>query len=86
MRPDRHAQLAAMLEREARAAGRVPTTERAADALLGPLDYRAAFTERSRLRPKLGARILVDAPAAAAVVEAGRTTGFRVAEPSYTFE
>jgi len=43
---DRHAQLAAMLEREhARGAG-VPDLERAADALLGPLYYRAIFTDQ----------------------------------------
>ena len=43
---DRHAQLAAMLEREAERGGSVPTTEQAADALLGPLYYRAVFTGR----------------------------------------
>jgi AcrR family transcriptional regulator len=45
---DRHTQLAAMLERErARDSGaEVPTVERAADALLGPLYYRAIFTDR----------------------------------------
>lgn len=41
---DRHAQLAAMLEREASRGGRVPDVERAADLLLGPLYYRAVFT------------------------------------------
>ncbi len=43
---DRHAQLAAMLDREAERGGAVPTTEQAADALLGPLYYRAVFTGR----------------------------------------
>lgn len=43
---DRHAQLEAMLERERGRGGAVPTLERAADALLGPLYYRALFTER----------------------------------------
>jgi AcrR family transcriptional regulator len=48
---DRHAQLTAMLERErSRRSGRsadesaVPDVERAADALLGPLYYRAIFS------------------------------------------
>jgi AcrR family transcriptional regulator len=45
---DRHAQLTAMLERERarRSEGEpvVPDVERAADALLGPLYYRAIFT------------------------------------------
>jgi AcrR family transcriptional regulator len=41
---DRHAQLAAMLERERARGGSVPDVERAADALLGPLYYRAIFT------------------------------------------
>lgn len=41
---DRHAQLTAMLERTR--GGRVPDVERAADALLGPLYYRAIFTSR----------------------------------------
>ncbi len=47
---DRHAQLAAMLERERsrRPADEpgVPDVERVADALLGPLYYRAIFTDR----------------------------------------
>jgi hypothetical protein len=43
---DRHAQLAAMLERERTRGGSVPDVERAADALLGPLYYRAIFTDR----------------------------------------
>jgi AcrR family transcriptional regulator len=42
---DRHAQLAAMLERERARGGAVPAHERAADALLGPLYYRAIFTD-----------------------------------------
>ncbi|TCO53627.1 TetR/AcrR family transcriptional regulator [Actinocrispum wychmicini] len=41
---DRQEQLAAMLEREQSRGGRVPTVDRAADALLGPLYYRAVFT------------------------------------------
>lgn len=41
---DRHAQLEAMLERERSRDGTVPTLERAADALLGPLYFRALFT------------------------------------------
>ncbi len=40
---DRHAQLAAMIER---GGGDAPDVERAADALLGPLYYRAIFTDR----------------------------------------
>ncbi|MCW2722469.1 MAG: transcriptional regulator [Pseudonocardia sp.] len=43
---DRHAQLAAMLDRERSRSGTMPDVERAADALLGPLYYRAIFTER----------------------------------------
>jgi Tetracyclin repressor-like, C-terminal domain len=47
---DRHAQLSAMLERERsrRSEGEstVPDVEQAADALLGPLYYRAIFTDR----------------------------------------
>lgn len=42
---DRHAQLEAMIARERSRDGAVPTLERAADALLGPLYYRALFTE-----------------------------------------
>ncbi|MEA2266341.1 MAG: hypothetical protein QOE27_1924 [Solirubrobacteraceae bacterium] len=41
---DRHAQLAAMLERESARGGDPPPVERAADSLLGPLYYRALFT------------------------------------------
>ena len=41
---DRHAQLAAMLERERSRGGATPDVERAADALLGPLYYRAVFS------------------------------------------
>jgi AcrR family transcriptional regulator len=44
-RGDREEQLAAMIERERARGNRVPTVERAADALLGPLYYRAVFTE-----------------------------------------
>ncbi|MEV6850050.1 TetR/AcrR family transcriptional regulator [Actinoplanes sp. NPDC051411] len=43
---DRHAQLAAMLDREQARGGAVPEVDRAADALLGPLMYRAVFTDR----------------------------------------
>ncbi|TCK21552.1 TetR-like C-terminal domain-containing protein [Pseudonocardia endophytica] len=43
---DRHLQLTAMLTREAERGGTVPTTEQAADALLGPLYYRAVFIGR----------------------------------------
>src|SRR3954471_9681294 len=46
-RGDREDQLAAMIERERARANPVPTVERAADALLAPLYYRAVFTERS---------------------------------------
>ena len=42
---DRHAQLAAMLERERSRGGAAPDVSRAADALLGPLYYRAIFTD-----------------------------------------
>jgi AcrR family transcriptional regulator len=44
---DRHTQLAAMLERELSRGGTPPTVERAADALLGPLYYRAVFSGQS---------------------------------------
>jgi AcrR family transcriptional regulator len=44
-RGDREEQLGAMLDREAARGGAVPTVERAADTLLGPLYYRAVFTE-----------------------------------------
>ncbi|RZT87183.1 TetR family transcriptional regulator [Pseudonocardia sediminis] len=44
---DRHAQLTAMLDRErARGGTGTPSTEETADALLGPLYYRAVFTSR----------------------------------------
>ncbi len=43
---DRHAQLGAILERETSRGGTTPDLERAADALLGPLYYRAIFTNR----------------------------------------
>jgi AcrR family transcriptional regulator len=45
-RGDREDQLAAMIERERARGNPVPTVERAADALLAPLYYRAVFTER----------------------------------------
>lgn len=40
---DRHAQLGAIIERERARGGKAPTVERAVDALLGPLYYRAIF-------------------------------------------
>jgi AcrR family transcriptional regulator len=40
---DRHAQLGAIIERERARGGKVPSVERAVDALLGPLYYRAIF-------------------------------------------
>lgn len=43
---DRHAQLAAMIERERSRGVDVPEVERAADALLGPLYFRALFSGR----------------------------------------
>lgn len=43
---DRHAQLEAMLERERSRGGEAPNVEEAADALLGPLYYRAVFTRQ----------------------------------------
>jgi len=46
-RGDREDQLAAMIERDRARGNAVPTVERAADALLAPLYYRAVFTERS---------------------------------------
>lgn len=56
---DRHAQLEAMLERERSRGGTVPGVEHAADALLGPLYYRAVFRAHA-LEPGW-ARALVDA-------------------------
>ena len=58
---DRHAQLSAMLERERSrdASADVPDIERAADALLGPLYYRAIFSARPA--PPHRARELVGA-------------------------
>ena len=50
LRGDRQAQLEAMLERERARGGAVPTVERVADAVLGPLYYRAVFTERAGRR------------------------------------
>jgi len=44
---DRRAQLEAMLERERSRGGEPPDVERASDALLGPLYYRAVFTGQS---------------------------------------
>jgi AcrR family transcriptional regulator len=41
---DRHHQLAAMLDRETARGGSRPSVEEAADALLGPIYYRALFT------------------------------------------
>jgi AcrR family transcriptional regulator len=58
---DRHAQLSAMLARERSRDGspEVPDVERAADALLGPLYYRAIFSGRPASAE--WARELVDA-------------------------
>jgi AcrR family transcriptional regulator len=42
---DRHAQLQAMLEQASARGERVPDVQRAAEALLGPLYYRALFTD-----------------------------------------
>ncbi|GHF39826.1 TetR family transcriptional regulator [Amycolatopsis bartoniae] len=42
---DRHAQLEAILERERSRGGRTPSVEEASDGLLGPLYYRALFTQ-----------------------------------------
>lgn len=42
---DRHAQLTAMLERERDRGGAAPDVERASDVLLGPIYYRALFTD-----------------------------------------
>ncbi|RKS75239.1 AcrR family transcriptional regulator [Motilibacter peucedani] len=61
---DRHAQLAAMLEREQGRGGSAPGLEAAVDSLLAPLYYRAIFTEaaappdwaRERVDALLGAR------------------------------
>jgi AcrR family transcriptional regulator len=44
-RGDREDQLSAMIERERARGNPVPTVERAADALLGPLYYRAVLTQ-----------------------------------------
>jgi AcrR family transcriptional regulator len=46
-RGDREEQLAAMIERERARGNAVPTVDRAADALLAPLYYRAIFTEHA---------------------------------------
>ncbi|GAB2882362.1 TetR/AcrR family transcriptional regulator [Streptomyces mayteni] len=43
---DRHAQLAAILDRERSRGGAAPEVERTADLLLGPLYYRAVFMDR----------------------------------------
>jgi AcrR family transcriptional regulator len=56
---DRHAQLTAMLERERSRGGSAPDVDRASDALLGPLYYRALFSGRP-VEPDW-ARGLVDA-------------------------
>ncbi|MFE2422722.1 TetR/AcrR family transcriptional regulator C-terminal ligand-binding domain-containing protein [Streptomyces hokutonensis] len=42
---DRHDQLGAIIERERARGGKVPSVERAIDTLLGPLYYRAIFSE-----------------------------------------
>jgi AcrR family transcriptional regulator len=46
-RGDREDQLAAIIERERARGNAVPTVERAVDALLAPLYYRAVFTGRA---------------------------------------
>lgn len=43
---DRHDQLSAIIEREQARGGKVPELERAVDTLLGPLYYRAIFSDR----------------------------------------
>jgi AcrR family transcriptional regulator len=43
---DRHEQLTAIIERERARGGAVPDVERAVDLLLGPLYFRAIFSER----------------------------------------
>ncbi|MFG2308662.1 TetR/AcrR family transcriptional regulator [Streptomyces sp. NPDC048566] len=43
---DRHAQLSAIIERERARGGAAPDVESAVDALLGPLYYRAIFSDR----------------------------------------
>ncbi|WP_333767763.1 TetR/AcrR family transcriptional regulator [Streptomyces sp. IBSBF 2435] len=43
---DRHEQLGAIIERERARGGGVPQLERAVDTLLGPLYYRAVFSDR----------------------------------------
>jgi AcrR family transcriptional regulator len=43
---DRHAQLAAIVERERSRGGQAPDVEHAVDLLLGPLYFRAIFTQR----------------------------------------
>jgi AcrR family transcriptional regulator len=62
---DRHEQLAAMLERERSRGGDAPQVEQAADALLGPLYYRAIFTgtpgEPGWARQLVGTLLGVDA-------------------------
>jgi AcrR family transcriptional regulator len=42
---DRHAQLAAILDRQRARGGKAPTVARAVDALLGPLYYHALFVD-----------------------------------------
>jgi AcrR family transcriptional regulator len=43
---DRHTQLEAMIQRERNRGNEAPDADRAADILLGPLYYRATFTDR----------------------------------------
>ncbi|WP_181783270.1 TetR/AcrR family transcriptional regulator C-terminal ligand-binding domain-containing protein, partial [Pseudonocardia pini] len=45
-RGDREYQLAAMLDRERGRGGEPPAVEQATDVLLGPIYFRAVFTER----------------------------------------
>jgi AcrR family transcriptional regulator len=55
---DRRAQLAAMLERERSRGGAVPDVARAADALLGPLYYRAIFAPGLPVEPEWGPQLV----------------------------
>ncbi|ODT98630.1 MAG: TetR family transcriptional regulator [Pseudonocardia sp. SCN 72-86] len=43
---ERHTQLGAMLDRERERGGTAPSVDKAADVLMGPLYFRALFTER----------------------------------------
>lgn len=56
---DRETQLTAMLEREMSRGGTAPTTQRAVDALLAPLYYRATFTNEPAT-PEWGTALVDD--------------------------